>query len=94
MDDNENSDASIQIKGNNEAEVLPDQFLQGRLTLRNMCLSVNLSHVQVKHILRTLRNAPLDFHYLPKDPRTLLGTPTVVVKNIVQNVAGVSYLYF
>ena len=93
-DANENSDASTEIEENNEAEVLPNQFLQGRLTLRNKCLSVNLNHVQVKRLLRTLRNAPFNLHYLPKDPRTLLETPTVVVKNIVQNVAGDRYLHF
>ena len=82
------------VGDNNEAEVLPEIIEQGKAALRNMCLSTELNHVQIKHLLRTLRAPPFNLYYLPKDPRTLHHTPTVVVRNIIHDIAGGRYVHF
>lgn len=68
-------------------------IVQAETALKNAFLSANLKHTQQKCILKTLRCFPFNLTYLPKDSRTLLKTPTVVVKNIIQHLAGGEYLH-
>ena len=79
---------------NDETEAGMDECEQGRVAIRNLSSSSNLNHVQIKNLLKTLRAPPFNLLYLPKDPRTLLQTPTIVVRNIVRNRAGGRYLHF
>ena len=55
---------------------------------------MNMSHAQQKVILRTLRSEPFNLTHLPKDPRTVLNTPSVVVRNIARTSAGGRCIHF
>lgn len=56
--------------------------------------AARLNKVQQKIILRTLRAFPFNLPHLPKDPRTVMQTPTIVVRDIIQAVSGGKYLHF
>ena len=79
---------------NDETKAGVDECEQGRDAIRNLSSSSNLSHVQIKNLLGTLRASPFNLLYLPKDPITLLQTQTIDVRNIVRNRAGGRYLHF
>lgn len=64
-----------------------------RRRMKNAFLSAGLTHKQGNIILKALRENPFNHHYLPKDTRTVLDTPTFVASRFVQEVAGGEYLH-
>lgn len=78
----------------NEILNLPiDVGEEAQRKLKNTFLNAKLNYSQQNQILETLRRAPFFLHYLPKDSRTLQNTPTIVVRNIIQNFEGGDYLH-
>lgn len=77
----------------NPENAVVDVESEGRKSLKNGFLSGNLNRSQQQIMLQTLRGFPFFLRYLPKDPRTLLQTPSVVVKNIIISIAGGKYIH-
>lgn len=78
-------------EGVNDAENIIER---GRRLLKNSFLSVNMNHVQINAVLRVLRREePFRHDFLPKDARTLMGTTNVVARNVIQALAGGSFIY-
>ena len=59
--------------------------------MKNAFVAANMKHRQGNILLKALREYPFNLHLLPKDSRTLLKTPTVVVSRIIQQVSGGKY---
>lgn len=81
--------------GNNNYNdnIVVDIEERARELLKKTFLSVKMTHVQINAVLQVLREEiPFRHHFLPKDARTLLGTPTIAVKNIIQHIGGGSFL--
>ncbi|CAH0558730.1 unnamed protein product [Brassicogethes aeneus] len=75
-------------------EAPPDLRYNCIRSLKNAFLTANMSHAQQKVILRTLRSEPFGLLHVPKDPRTIMATPSTVVRNLIQNVSGGKYVHF
>ena len=61
--------------------------------LKNAILAANLKHTQCNILLKTLREFPFNLNFLPRDARTILNTPAIVVTRFIQRVAGGKYLH-
>uniref|UniRef100_A0ABD2X1T5 DUF4218 domain-containing protein n=1 Tax=Trichogramma kaykai TaxID=54128 RepID=A0ABD2X1T5_9HYME len=84
----ENSDvnSSDTSSPDDEHETLHDFIKQ----LGDVFVNTNMTHVQMKEILKVLHIQPC-FSYLPKDPRTILSTPWNSVR--IESIAGGEYLH-
>lgn len=78
---------------NNKINFQPNIGDEMKHVLENAFLSANSKQKQVNIILKALRQFPFNLIALPKDTRTLLGTPTVVASSFVQQLAGGQYLH-
>lgn len=76
-----------------------NELLEGNLdvlarqTLKHAFLEAKLTQVKCNIMLKALRQNPFGVVNLPKNARTVLGTPTFVASRIIQNTAGREYLH-
>ena len=89
--DSDSSDNDNNQVNDNE---LTDHAFAAESALKNVFLSTNLKHTQQKAILGALRSYPFNHVYFPQDHRTLLQTPTFIVRIRLQEVAGGQYFHF
>ena len=91
--DNENGSNHL-LNDGNVPPVMVDRTASCRRAFKNTFLSTNMTDLQQKEIFQMLRDEPFLLKYLPKVPRTVVNTPSIVERNLVQNLCGRRYIYF
>lgn len=91
----DNNDDLYDYQGDINLEIgaAPNIVEVQQTAVKKAFLAANLNHTQGNIILQMMRSYPFGHQSLPKDTRTVLNTPTIVVRDIIERRAGGAYIH-